>query len=69
MPSKKGAGHQKRKKSTGVLSNSLIRGGGGGNVAQIHQTLQLKHNLRDIYASASSQPPAKVRHTSQYSYN
>ena len=71
MPSKKS---QKRKKSTqtnGAMSNSLVNnsnafstGGGGNQVAQIHQTLQLKPNLKNIYASAaqSHQGPHKIRH-------
>ncbi len=66
MPSKKS---QKRKKSTGVLSSSIAT---SSNVAQIHQTLQLRPNLKNIYASASqSQGGAslKVKSSAQNNSN
>ena len=65
MPSK--SKQNKRKKSTGVMSNSLIRG--SANVAQIHQTLQLKPNLRDIYASQGPSQKGGRHPSNANSYN
>ena len=74
MPSKKS---QKRKKSTqnsNAMSNSLVNnsntfsvGQGGNQVAQIHQTLQLKPNLKNIYASAAQSHQGT--HQKRHGYN